>query len=285
MSRSVGVTEAVQGVVPDFAVPGFELITYFGQPAFFLLLFASYYYVNPGRKGLFYITVGGLSLTLLTVLKNLFGLPRPPIEMMRISQDGFGFPSGHAFGSTVAWFTLARISSVWTPRKRFGAAAVATVLVSASRLVLGVHYFVDILAGIAAGAGIYYLVVEVYDRNPETTTTTALIAALAGLLIIGLTDRYSLIFGCVAALSLYVYLNFNRVPRADMKSFVGVEDIDRSYYEKSLTFVLGGLLLISVAGLSRAVHSPEVIAVIAFITTYVLLSMPRVAARIYSRVR
>ena len=85
-------------------------------------------------------------------LKQLFQRPRPDIvphlrEVMTMS-----FPSGHALQSAVVYLTLGALSMHIAKRRLtklycMTVGAMATVLVGASRVYLGVHYPTDVLAG------------------------------------------------------------------------------------------------------------------------------------------
>jgi len=65
--------------------------------------------------------------------------------------DGYGFPSGHATVSTVVYVGLASILTIWDQRRRYFVAGVVVAVVSFTRLALGLHYLVDVLAGMALG--------------------------------------------------------------------------------------------------------------------------------------
>ena len=85
-------------------------------------------------------------------LKQLFQRPRPDIvphlrEVMTMS-----FPSGHALQSAVVYLTLGALSMHIAKRRLtklycMAVAMLATALVGASRVYLGVHYPTDVLAG------------------------------------------------------------------------------------------------------------------------------------------
>jgi membrane-associated phospholipid phosphatase len=85
-------------------------------------------------------------------LKGWFMRDRPGDTPLLSS---WSFPSGHAMNSFVAYGMLVYIAyRVW-PRSWLpavtAAAAVVVLLVGASRVVLGFHYFTDVIGGYAAG--------------------------------------------------------------------------------------------------------------------------------------
>lgn len=95
-----------------------------------------------------------LERSLYWVLKNTLKRPRPPAAIPSFSalikaSDEFSFPSGHTSGA----FLLATLFMFYLPVVGlflFGWA----MLVGLSRLVLGVHFPADILAGATLGTGI-----------------------------------------------------------------------------------------------------------------------------------
>ena len=94
-----------------------------------------------------------LSGTLLVSLfKVNFGRPRPEARYAEFAMAGWSFPSGHASMSALVFLTLgALIASARTNRTErhfiLLIAAVMTILVGLSRVVLGVHYATDVLGG------------------------------------------------------------------------------------------------------------------------------------------
>jgi undecaprenyl-diphosphatase len=100
-------------------------------------------------------TAGQLAVyQIVPFLKEQFERPRPEFADI----DGFSFPSGHAFGSATVYGLLGLvILRVWAgSRPRWlwaGLVWVLIPLVGLSRIMLGVHYFSDVLAGISLGLG------------------------------------------------------------------------------------------------------------------------------------
>jgi undecaprenyl-diphosphatase len=85
-------------------------------------------------------------------LKDWFQRDRPGEIPLLAS---WSFPSGHAMNSMVAYGMLAYLLARTVPRKWMplvvGAAVTVPLVVGASRIFLGYHYFSDVLAGFAAG--------------------------------------------------------------------------------------------------------------------------------------
>jgi undecaprenyl-diphosphatase len=99
-----------------------------------------------------------------TVIKNLIERPRPchDVDGVRVLYrcgKTFSFPSGHAMTSMAAaiYFGLMFRRLLWP-------LIAASVLVSYSRIYLGVHYPFDMLAGWAFGAGLAGAAVWVYHQ-------------------------------------------------------------------------------------------------------------------------
>ena len=107
-------------------------------------------------------------------LKELFQRPRPDIvphlrEVMTMS-----FPSGHAMQSAVVYLTLGALSMHIAQRRLskfycMSVAMLATALVGASRVYLGVHYPTDVLAGWLIGLS-WALLCWIIERSLERQT-------------------------------------------------------------------------------------------------------------------
>jgi membrane-associated phospholipid phosphatase len=169
-----GVGETVLRDLPDVVVFLFGLVTQLGDQWFFFVAFTSLYWLcwpqiseRPRRTAASFVGLALGSLALVTALKVGFALPRPPTAAMPsppawpspladlfvsfTTDDGFGFPSGHAFGTTVVYGAAVVILDVWDRRRRLLAAAAIVGSVSLSRVVIGVHYGVDVVVGILLG--------------------------------------------------------------------------------------------------------------------------------------
>lgn len=101
------------------------------------------------------LTVPGGAL-LNALLKHAFRRARPLFDDPLLVLTTYNFPSGHAMAATVLYGLLAvyAVRHLRQRRPRLLVASVAgvlIVLVSFSRLYLGVHYLSDVLGGMAAG--------------------------------------------------------------------------------------------------------------------------------------
>ena len=90
-----------------------------------------------------------------SVIKNLAGRPRPFIGLAdvncMVAEQGFSFPSGHATAAFMAAFILARYF-----KRPFWLFFLAS-LVAVSRVYLGVHYPIDVIAGSCLGLALGYV--------------------------------------------------------------------------------------------------------------------------------
>lgn len=128
-------------------------LSFAGDEEFYMLILPLIYLGVHKRVGLRLSVVLGLSLFANEVLKAWFASPRPiGLDGIRNlytdSAPGYSFPSGHAQGSATFWGYLATV----VRRRWFTALAAVMVLgVMVSRLYLGVHWPVDVVAGLLFG--------------------------------------------------------------------------------------------------------------------------------------
>ncbi|ELZ41758.1 phosphoesterase PA-phosphatase related protein [Halorubrum saccharovorum DSM 1137] len=171
---------ALVDALPEVVVVAFAAVTHLADPWFlFGLLAIGYWFADdrfaaaPRRAGATAIAAVTCAYAATALGKAWFAVPRPagavgPADVpawlpgllsawyeAQVLSDGFGFPSGHATGGAAAYLALALVyDRAWTARKRLLAAVGVAVAVAASRVVIEVHYLVDVLAGLAVGGGV-----------------------------------------------------------------------------------------------------------------------------------
>ena len=204
MTRGIGGFE-LASAIPEVGTAIAGVVTQLGD-AWFLLVGIGAIFVfarrnrsvtaEPRRDVVFLLALVVSAYALTTVLKHAFGLPRPPgaetatppswvpalahgVYESFVTGDGYGFPSGHAVTTTVVYGGAAVALDVWTRTRRLVVAGAVVALVAASRVVLGVHYVVDVVAGV--GVGVVFLAATLWLTDREPTRALALAAGLAAL--------------------------------------------------------------------------------------------------------
>jgi undecaprenyl-diphosphatase len=98
-------------------------------------------------------TLGGGIVS--SVVKVLVDRPRPEVDHPIVTALGKSFPSGHALSSTVVYGALLLTFLPAVPPRCRRPVVIATVslvlAIGASRLLLGVHFLSDVLAGFVLG--------------------------------------------------------------------------------------------------------------------------------------
>ncbi len=158
-----------QNVVFDFLMPILTNLDYWRIP---IILLAIALLVFGGRRGRIAVLLLVLGITLSdqvcnSILKPLVGRVRPcnvleNVHLLIGCTEAFSFPSSHATNI----FTGMILLSYVYPKIKAGALTVA-VLVSYSRVYVGVHYPFDVVAGVALGivcAIIIMVIHEIFAR-------------------------------------------------------------------------------------------------------------------------
>lgn len=172
--RASPLFDALVGLPDAVAAP----VTLLGDPLLVLALITVGYWrappvaERPRRAFATLVGVGLASAGLTLALKGAFALPRPP----GAAEAGYGFPSGHALGAAAVYGGAARLFDQVDLTRRRVAAGALIATVALSRVVLGVHYLVDVVAGAALG-----LALAAALSGPRRALAAAVVCGLAGL--------------------------------------------------------------------------------------------------------
>lgn len=134
----------------------FCFLNQFDQPYFYFFLVIFIWFFTKQKTGYRLFVLLVFSGYINIILKELFMSPRP-MQISWVNAIGYGMPSGGAQSSLVI-----ALFGIGIVRKRvFSALCVFfCLLVSFSRIVLGVHYFTDVIGGWITG-GMCYII---YDK-------------------------------------------------------------------------------------------------------------------------
>ena len=132
-------------------------LTHLGDPIVVtvatLVLAAILLGVGRRRAALSALVIRAVAIVADTALKHAVGRARPVFTHPIATAGGPAFPSGHAFGSAALCGTLAMLATRrwWL---RLAIAVPVPVIVAATRVLLGVHYLSDVVAGLLLGWGV-----------------------------------------------------------------------------------------------------------------------------------
>ncbi|CAN5683770.1 MAG: phosphatase PAP2 family protein [Actinobacteria bacterium] len=163
-----------QRTIPDVLVEVMQVVTYAGSAVVLgpLVILAGLLLIWRGRPAaaIFVIAAFAASQFLSQLLKALFQRGRPELEDPFVQLTTYAFPSGHSFAATATYGSLALVlaSRAARRRDRVGILAAATALifvVGASRVILGRHYALDVLAGMAGGVALLSALLLGLDRS------------------------------------------------------------------------------------------------------------------------
>lgn len=147
-----------------------EAVTQLGATGYLLVVMAvvgaieAWHFRKPAVLG--YLASVGVGVSLINNgLKQLVERERPAVLQLT-EHSSWSFPSGHTAAAAACWAAIALVvARRWKRGPRRIAAAVAltiTLAVAASRVLLGVHWLTDVIAGAITGWAWFMLVTLVF---------------------------------------------------------------------------------------------------------------------------
>jgi len=231
---------------PDWLVSIMKAITFLGDTEFYLLVMPLLFWCIDTtlgiRTGIILLVSGGLN----SILKFTFAWPRPfwvtPKVDPFVEATGFGFPSGHAQNAAGIWGLFAvTLKKTWMKAVAIG----LIILIALSRIVLGVHFTHDILAGWLVGLILLFIFIKV-----EKPVTTWFKSNSVGMQILALVLATSLLI--FPAFLIVDPLNPPQLP-ADWTPFGQPYDFEGLFTTSGAFFGLGmGIIFLNLTGMFSA---------------------------------
>ena len=164
MNIDLTVLQAFESIRTPALDAFFLLVTQFGEAAILIPALCIIYWCF-NKKQAFFLALNFFSALILNhILKITFCIERPwlrwqgeiaPVAKAKITATGYSFPSGHTTTGS-AFYTALALTFKKRPVSIF--CAVMMVLVGLSRLYLGVHWPIDVFAGLLLGVTVSFVV-------------------------------------------------------------------------------------------------------------------------------
>jgi len=166
----------VNRTAPEHVVDTMQVVTYAGSVLVLgpVALISAILLARRGRGHAAALVVaaafGGLAAT--QILKAAIRRARPELDEPYVQLATYAFPSGHALAATATYGALAIVlyTSLRARRERrlvLAGFAALIVLVAASRVVLGAHYLLDVLAGTVGGVALLSALILAFELAPQ----------------------------------------------------------------------------------------------------------------------
>lgn len=206
--------ELIRDLVPEWLLPAVLAITELGNVVVLLVVFVLDYWYGDHRRGAHAIGVAFGGMALITALKYAIAAPRPPATVNVVPIGGYSFPSGHAVTATIGYGILAydvRVGPKWA---RYTAAAVVIAAVALSRVVLGVHFVRDIVAGVVVGLAFLVAAIALTRHEPRLSFLLAVGVSVVAVVVGGAAPISVLFLGASVGAALAWEL-MDGVPRVE----------------------------------------------------------------------
>ena len=272
MFRFVAASRAIREAVPAEFLPVVWVVTLLGGSTFLMAgLSVTYWNADEHRETvLAVVATAFVALAVTLSLKWGIGLPRPPESVQRyVTADSpVGFPSGHTIAATVVYGGGLLASGRHRDLRVALPVVSLVVAVGLSRVVLGVHYLGDVLAGFVVGLVLLGVLAFALRRGPAAAFGLAAVCALPALFVAGDTGDAALALGGSLG---GVFGTAWRVPDEGLNSRA----------ERAVLTVGGLLFLGGVVGTVEIVEPPLVVAGVAYaLLTFGIVTLPALVGRV-----
>ena len=131
-----------------------------------IVMLAILWSMKKKREAVFFATAVISGEIIKEILKFIFHKERPDISLALIQENGFSFPSGHAFMSVIfygmiCYFIYQACKNKWQKIILLITTTILIFLIGYSRIYFGVHWISDVLAGwLIGGAVLAFFIVK-----------------------------------------------------------------------------------------------------------------------------
>lgn len=238
----------------------FKFLTNAGSEPVYILLASLIFWCLNKKTGIRAMYVILFSAYTALLAKNLIGLPRPPTYLHKVTENDFGFPSGHAQVSSGFWGYLGlRSKKTWV----IIVGTIAVFLVSLSRVYLGVHYPGDVVGGIIFGLSVAFIsykgetgILKIFNRQSRNSkylialflpVILVLISSLQGGLMIEQIElglvMASVGFGYLLEEEKIKFSDVKNNKQAVKRAFIGILFLGSIYLISGILFLINPLFI------------------------------------------
>ncbi|MBQ2735651.1 MAG: phosphatase PAP2 family protein [Clostridia bacterium] len=179
--------ESIRTPIGDFLM---STVTHLGEETFFMVISLIFFWCVDKYRGYFLLFTGFCGTVCAQFLKILCRIPRPwvldpdftIVESARAEATGYSFPSGHTQCAVNVYGGISR-----SAKRRWVQilGIVLVVLVSFSRMYLGVHTPKDVLVSLAIGVALVFLLYPLIEKSRNDMRFMYLAIAIAAVLAVG----------------------------------------------------------------------------------------------------
>ena len=154
--------EAIHGLSSNFLISNISMflsyVLIYIIPVF-LIIWIIFFRERKIYSFLIIAASSGLAWFVTEIVKNITAIKRPDIIEPVIVEQGCSFPSGHAA------VTMALAIAVYSLNKKIGILfIIISILIGISRVILGVHFPVDVIGGWVLGFFIAFVLISLFKE-------------------------------------------------------------------------------------------------------------------------